>query len=116
MKTVKRILLILFGLVSGLFGFISLFVSIGLMLSHDRHDDIRSTILFFVYSELFLGFGIAASFLSLKWVLGPKQWIQRTIDISWRKSMKYGLALPFIMPVIAFGVPLILRLAQWFTR
>ena len=117
MKTVRRILLILFGLVSGLLGFTSLLVSITLTLSHltgtgHRHDDISLTIVSFVFSEVLLAFGIAASFVSLKWVLGPKQWIQRTIDASWRKSMKYV----FAIPVVAFGIPLILRLAQGVTR
>jgi hypothetical protein len=121
MKIVRRILLILFGFVSGLIGFTSLLVSVTLTLSHlmgtgDRHDDVRLTVLLFVYSELFLAFGIAASCLSLKCLLGPKRWVQRTIDVSWRKSMRYGLALPFIVPVVAFGAPLILRLVQWFTR
>ena len=77
MGIIKRILLLLFGFLSGLFGFLSLVVAVAIIVLElsgnknmekmDSATKIYMIGFLIIICELFLAFGIAASLLALRW-------------------------------------------------
>jgi hypothetical protein len=115
MGIVKRISLLIFGFISGMLGFISILVSIALVAAsiseiEDFSGRIFMAIFLFVVCEVLLAFGIAASLLGLRCVLGPKGWILRIINYSWSKAVKFGL----ILPILGLGFAAIFKLLDFF--
>lgn len=111
MRIIKHILLLLFGALSGIIGFISIVVSISSMIISFSDIDhtfgrIFMTIWVFVVSEVLLAFGIAASLLGLRCAFGPKEWIMKIMKYAWSKAVKYAL----ILPLIIFGFLAIVKL------
>jgi len=107
MGIIKHILLLLFGLLSGIFGFLSIIVVIALtageLLGKGALPDNAGTglrifwkIWLFIICEILLAFGITASLLSLRCVFGPKNWIIRIINYFWSRAVKFALILPFL--------------------
>jgi hypothetical protein len=101
MGIIKRILIIFFGLLSGVTGFLSLLVSIALAAaSFSGTGPIIGRIYIAVWmlliSEVLFAFGVSSSLLSLRCFFGPKDWIKKMIDYSWGKAMKIALILPAI--------------------
>lgn len=115
MGIIKRILLLLFGFLSGMVGFISVVVSVALMtVSFSEIDDLKGrvflTIWIFIICEVLLAFGIATSLLGLRCVFGPRDWIIKVIDYFWGKTIQLALILPFL----AFGFAAIIKIIDFF--
>jgi hypothetical protein len=115
MGIIKRISLILFGLLSGLIGFIAIFTSVTFIIgsfffgSFDDMDNIGGRLMITLWAsficELFLAFGITASLLGLRCVLSPKDWITRISNYFWSKAVMLALVLPFIIWIfLAIGL------------
>ena len=115
MGIIKRILIIFFGLLSGLVGFLSLLVSIALAAASFSETGpvigrLYLTFWAVLICEIMLAFGVAASLVSLRCIFGPKDWIRKMIDYSWGKAMKIAL----ILPVISLASVLIYWLIKLF--
>jgi hypothetical protein len=117
MRIIKRISCMLFGLVSGAVGLVSMLVSVTLMATSmpdlkNPRDRVLWGVWVFIICEILLAFGVAASLLGFRYTLGPKKWILGAIDSSWKKAMKYALTIP----VFAFGAALIYRIVDWLAK
>ncbi len=116
-KITAKISLMLFGLLSCLVGFVSVFVSILLMISGSSAiDNIRARIFMavwqFVICEILLAFGVTAFLLGLRYICGPKEWVSGIMNTFWKKAMKIALA----MPVLVFGSAAVLKLIDWLLK
>jgi hypothetical protein len=118
MGIIKRIGLLLFGVLSGMVGLISIIVSIffmvGCFLLPDRDGGELSKRIFmvglmFVASELLLAFGITASLLGLRYILGRRDWIIRIINHFWSKAIRICVA----MPLMVWGGLAIVKIVGW---
>ncbi len=121
MGITKRILLSLFGFLSGLFGFLSLLVAIMIIIGEffgtvGAPDNSGTTgrifwiVWLFILAELFLAFGVAASLLALRCLLGPKPWIIKTINFFWSRAVKFAL----IMPILGTGSAIVFWIVKFF--
>ena len=114
MTLLKQTSLVLFGLLSGFVGFLSLIVGIMLIVVSvsDISDPLgRLYMLAFklMVSEILLAFGVAASLLSLRYLLGRREWLIRATNYTWQRAMRYSMILwCFNMAVIA--ILLVLKL------
>ncbi len=121
MGIIKRILLLLFGFLSGLFGFLSLVVAVAIIaleLSGNKNMDKMDSAtkiymigFLIIICELFLAFGIAASLVCLRCVFGPRNWITGIINYFWKRAIKFALALP----VLSMSCIIIFRIVKYFT-
>ncbi len=121
MGIIKRILLLLFGFLSGLFGFLSLVVAVGIIVIElsgnekmgkmDAVTKIYMTGFLVIILEIFLAFGIVAALLSLRCFFGPKDWITRIINYLWQRAIKFTMALP----VLVMGCLIIFQIVKYFT-
>jgi hypothetical protein len=101
----RKIAIIIFGLFSSLVGLISILTAITLMImsvtgnvskTGDTVADIYIAVSTFIFSELFLAFGIATFLFGLRCFLGRRDWITKTIDYTWNKAMRFALILPML--------------------
>ena len=46
-----------------------------------------------IIGEIFLAFGIAVWLLGIRCIFGPRGWINRMIDLTWKRSMRFALVL-----------------------
>jgi hypothetical protein len=121
MGIIKRILLILFGLLSGLFGFLSLllvfvFATGELFGKRESPDDfgtglrIFMIVWIFIVCEVFLAFGITALLFALRCIFGPRAWLIRIINFCWSRAMKFAL----IMPLFGIASGIIFWIVEFF--
>ncbi|HBO45357.1 MAG TPA: hypothetical protein DD670_15790 [Planctomycetaceae bacterium] len=102
MKVVKRILLALFGLLSGLTGLVSVFVAVYLMVMSIKGianpaNRFMFTLFQFVISEVCLAFGIAALFHGLRCIFDRFDWSAGISERYWRRAVYHMLALPCVL-------------------
>ena len=65
----------------------------------------------FIFGELFLAFGVAASLLGLRCVCGPRKWIVKTINFMWKRAVSIAL----IYGYVVFATIVILLLIKLFS-
>ena len=104
---ITRILLAIVGLLIALLGIVSIAVAIAAMFipnpsgAEDPALRMLMPIFSFLCAEVLLAFGLASSLLALRCMLGPREWIIKTTNYFWRKTMTFALILPFIACAIA---------------
>jgi len=119
MEITTRILLLLAGLFLSLLGFLSIVcaitmvaISISGMTSDINHTGgrILFEIFIFIIGEIFLAFGIAVWLLGLRCIFGSRGWIDKAINFTWKRSMRFT----FIMGYLWIPFVLILLLVRLF--
>lgn len=108
--------MLIFGLSLGLLGFLSLIISITMMVGsfYDINDPVGRiyfTIIKFIIGELLLAFGVAVSLLGLRCVCGPRKWIVKTINFMWKRTV----SITFIFGYVMFATIIILLLIKFFS-
>jgi hypothetical protein len=123
MGIVKRILVLMFGFLSGLFGFLSLVVGIGFIVMElsgkadtdmpkmDTATKIYMTGFLIIICELFVAFGIVASLVCLRCFFGQRDWITRIINYFWKRAVKFAL----ILPVLSMCCIILFKIMEYFT-
>ncbi|NLE36815.1 MAG: hypothetical protein GX621_02190 [Pirellulaceae bacterium] len=99
---VKRILLALFGTLSGLTGLVSVLVAVMLMLMGVKGianpaNRFVLTLFQFVVAEACLAFGIAALFHGLRCIFARFDWFAGISERFWKRAVHYMLALPCVL-------------------
>lgn len=113
MKIAKRILLALFGVLSGLTGLASVFVAVLLMVMGVKGianpaNRFVFTLFQFVVSEVCLAFGIAAIFHGLRCIFDRFDWFAGISERYWRRAVYHMLALPCVL----IGCALLIEVAR----
>ena len=105
----KKFLSILTGLFLSLLGFMSIICAICMVvisltgrMSDTSHPSGRIFFEIFVIivGEIFLAFGIAVWLRGLRCIFGPRGWINKAIDFTWKRTMRFALILGgFLIPL-----------------
>lgn len=113
MEITTRILLLLAGLFLSMLGVLSVVCAIAMvaisvsgMTSDINHTGgrILFEIFIFIIGEIFLAFGVAAWLLGLRCIFGSRGWIDKVINFTWKRSMRFTFVMGYLL------IPLILIL------
>lgn len=105
-ELLRRLALIIFGVLAGLLGFVSFGTGLMIMVMSfaeitDRAATFLMALFMFALGEVFLAFGVSTLLFGLRCIIGPRRWIDSTVSSKWVRAAWIAILLPFLWIPIA---------------